>query len=357
MHERRIQQLCDYLSKQQLDAFLVSKPVNLQYLLGFTGSNGLSLISDKTVFFLTDFRYKEQASIEVTADEIVPVNGPLIDSLDKLPGFDSIKRLGFESDYITYNTYQKLQDIAGHASLIPCSEVVDSIAAKKSPEEIALIQKACDITVSVYKNIRSLFNEGVSEIEIAAEISYKIKKQGGDGDAFEPHVLFGKNSAFPHGKPGQTKLRISDVIQLDFGAVYKGYHADFSRVLFLGNPPEEILNIHNIVKKALEQAIEIIKPRVLGANEIDAAARNIINRSGFGQYFGHSVGHGVGLTVHSLPKISAANAEPVEVGNVFTLEPGIYIPGFGGVRIEDVVCIEHSGAKVLTEEKRDLVIL
>jgi len=357
MYEQRIQQLCDYLSEQQLDAFLVSKPVNLQYLLGFTGSNGLSLISDKTVFFLTDFRYKEQASTEVTAGEILLVNGPLIDSLNKLPGFDSIKQLGFESEYVTYNIYRKLSGIADHAALIPCSEAIDSIAAKKSPEEIALIQKACNITVSVYKNIRPLFKEGVSEVEIAAEISYKIKKRGGDGDAFEPQVLFGKNSAFPHGKPGQTKLRTGDVIQLDFGAEYKGYNADFSRVLFMGKPPEELLNIHNVVKKALEQAVEMIKPRVLGANEIDAAARDIINRNGFAQYFGHSVGHGVGLTVHALPKISAVNTEPLEEGNVFTIEPGVYIPGFGGVRIEDVVCIEQSGTKVLTKAQRDLALL
>ena len=356
MYEQRIQQLFDYLSEQQLDAFLVSKPVNLQYLLGFTGSNGLSLISDKTVFFLTDFRYKEQASTEVTADEIVLVNGPLIDSLNKLPGFDSIKRLGFESEYVTYNTYRKLSGIADHAALVPCSEAIDGIAAKKSPEEIALIQKACDITVSVYNDIQPLFSEGVSEVEIDAEISYRIKRRGGDGDAFEPHVLFGKNSAFPHGKPGQTKLRIGDVIQLDFGAAYKGYNSDFSRVLFLGKPPDKLLNIHNVVKKALEQAVEMIKPG-RPANEIDAAARDIINRNGFAQYFGHTVGHGVGLTVHALPKISAANTEPVEVGNVFTIEPGIYIPGFGGVRIEDVVSIEQSGTKVLTKAQRDLALL
>ncbi|KPK95569.1 hypothetical protein AMJ80_04800, partial [bacterium SM23_31] len=147
-----------------------------------------------------------------------------------------------------------------------------------------------------------------------------------------------------------------DVIQLDFGAVYKGYHADFSRVLFLGNPPEYMLHIHSVVNKALEQAIETIQPGI-AANAIDAAARNIINRKGFGQYFGHSAGHGVGLSVHTLPKISAANAEPVEEGNVFTIEPGIYIPDFGGVRIEDVVSIGQSGAMVLTEVQRDLVIL
>ena len=356
MYEQRIKQLCGYLSEQQLDAFLVSKPTSLQYIVGFTGSNGLSIISDKTVFFLTDFRYKEQASAEVTADEIVPADGPLVHSLNKLTGFDSIKRLGFESEYVTYDTYGKLCGIAGETALIPCSEVIDRIAAKKSPEEIEFLQKACDITVSVYKKVRPLLKEGVSEIEIAAEISYKIKKNGGDGDAFEPHVLFGKNTAFPHGKPGQTKLRTGDVIQLDFGAVYKGYHADFSRVLFLGNPPEYMLHIHSVVNKALEQAIETIQPGI-AANAIDAAARNIINRKGFGQYFGHSAGHGVGLSVHTLPKISAANAEPVEEGNVFTIEPGIYIPDFGGVRIEDVVSIGQSGAMVLTEVQRDLVIL
>lgn len=356
MHEQRIQQLSDYLSKQQLDAFLVSKPTSLQYLLGFTGSNGLCLFSDKTVFFLTDFRYKEQAAAEVTTAEIVPADGPLFDSLNKLPGFDNIKRLGFESEYVTFNTHQKLCGIAGDAALIPCSEAIDGIAARKSPEEITLIQKACDITVSVYNDIQPLFREGVSEIEIAAEISYKIKRQGGDGDAFEPHVLFGKNSAFPHGKPGQTKLRMGDVIQLDFGAAYKGYNSDFSRVLFMGSPPEELLNIHNVVKKALEQAIEMIEPGK-PANEIDAAARNIINQGGFAQYFGHSVGHGVGLTVHSLPKISAANTEPLEEGNVFTVEPGIYIPDFGGIRIEDVVSIEQSGIKVLTNVRRELALL
>lgn len=359
MLEHRIQDLRHFLSSNELDAFLIIKPSSLRYLLGFTGSNGLGIITNSAVYFITDFRYKDQAEKEVQYDKIILADGSLINSIKEITEFNRFNTFGFESDYITYNSYQNLSEVITSnpgSSLLPFAGTLDKIASKKSPGEILSIRKACDITLKVFDEIKPYFRENVTESDIAAEISYKIKKKGGEGDSFNPIVLFGKNTALPHGVPGKTKLRKGENIQLDFGSVIEGYHADFSRCLYFGNPPDDFLRIHNAVRNALETAIAGIEVGK-GGKEIDAFARNVIKEFGYGDYFGHAVGHGVGLSIHEMPKISPLSEDELAIGNVFTVEPGIYISDKYGVRIENVVSIERSGVNVLTDISTELSIL
>ncbi|MFC1729892.1 M24 family metallopeptidase [candidate division KSB1 bacterium] len=357
MQKNRIEQIRSYISENKLDSIILNSSKSLRYFFGFTGSSGLGLITGKTVFFITDFRYRSQTFSEVTADEIVIVDTPLFDNLASIEAFQapSGMRVGFEAEYISYHDYCSLNNYSFH-ELLPCEEVTAGITSIKSDFEVEQIRKACEVTVLVYNEIINCFKENVSELDIAAEISYRIKKSGGEGDAFNPHVLFGAHTAFPHGTSKNNKLQPGDLIQLDFGAVYNGYHSDFSRVLLFGKPGREQKELYLAVRDAIEHAIACIKPGV-PAQKIDKTARNRIERRGFDLYFKHASGHGVGLEIHELPRISLKNEDPVRAGNVFTIEPGVYIPGLGGVRIEDVVSVGTSDISILTDTSRDLVLL
>jgi len=356
MNRARIKKLMEVCAAHQLDAFLITHPISLRYIVGFTGSNGLSIITAKSVYFITDFRYKEQASIEVYADVILQAKDSLVEGLKTFLGNNHLKNVGIEAEHITLHLFEQLKEAVTPAQLVPLVDVINTIAAVKSSEEIENIRCACDITRAVFTDICHLLQTGAIERDIAAEISYRIKKSGGDCDAFEPVVLFGSNSAFPHRKPGNTRLNQGDIIQLDFGAVYKGYCADFSRVLFMGEPSQKMSEMHRIVQEAQKRAITVCKPGV-PANEIDAAARAVIEQAGYGAYLGHAVGHGIGLDVHMLPKISPLHTAPIVPGNVFTIEPGVYFPGIGGIRIEDVAYMSNTGVNVLTNTSQDSIVL
>jgi Xaa-Pro aminopeptidase len=356
MDSIRLQKLRAVCAQHQLDAFLATRPLSLHYLLGFSGSSGVGLITDTAVYFITDFCYKEQALIEVPADRIIQAAGTLLEELNTIPKFRRLKTIGFEADYLTVSNFEHFKKIAHFAQLVPLTDTIETIAAQKSTEEAELIRKACDITVSVFQEVCNVIQAGVTEQDIATEISYKIRRYGGDGDAFEPVVLFGKNSAYPHGKPGGTKLSKRDIVQLDLGAVYKGYCADFSRIVFMGKPSRQLLALYQVVKEAQDKALSVCTAGI-PANEIDTAARSVIEKAGYGAYFGHSIGHGLGLNVHMVPKISPKNSAPVHSDTIFTIEPGIYLPGVGGVRIEDVVYIQDTNVYVLTKSSRDPIIL
>jgi len=355
MQKTRISKLRTFLSENNLDSFILHDTTGLRYFLGFTGSSGLALITDKTVLFITDFRYKNQSASEVIADEIVITDKPLFDSLLRIPAFNSCGRIGFEAGLLIYSHFQNL-DQAAPEKLVPCEDVTASISSVKSFQEIEYIKRACDITVAVFDDIRPFFRDSVTEMDIAAEIAYKMRKLGSDGEAFDSIVLFGERTALTHGKPGTAQLKPGDFIQLDFGASYNGYCADFSRALIVGRPSREQREIHLAVKKAQENAIDTIKSGV-PAKDVDLAARNCLEKRGFLQYFGHSVGHGVGLNVHTLPRLSKTSEALLEPGNVFTVEPGVYIQGIGGVRIEDTVSLDQTGVSILTEAERELFII
>lgn len=357
MSDNRLLQIRRFLSDNNLEAFLITKHSSLRYIFGFTGSSGIGWITHKATAFLTDSRYKVQASKEVYCDDLLLVAGPLFENLPKFREFTQSKRIGFESDDLSFRLHQKLTSILDpSSSLLPFEDVFDKLASVKTPEELTSIKTACDITVQVFMELLSDISEGVSENDIAAEISYKIRKNGGDKDSFDPIVLFGRNTAMPHGTPGKTKLQNGNVIQLDFGAVYNGYHSDFSRVIGFGGLPGDYTDIHKIVRTALEEAIEAVETG-RPAKAIDTVARDSIDRAGYGKYFGHALGHGVGLDIHAFPKISPSSADTLQSGNVFTLEPGIYIPEKFGIRLENVISIDGKTVSNLTNIPLEIVQL
>ena len=268
----------------------------------------------------------------------------------------SIHKAGFEPEHLSFDNYRRVTDVLDAVTFIPLSGEIDKIAAIKSFDEIKNIQKASAITIEVYHEILDLLTEGVSESDIAAEITFKIRKKGGDGDAFEPIVLFGAHSALPHGTSGEKKLGYGDSIQLDFGAVYNGYCSDFSRVVVLGKAEEEFQKVYSIVNRALDRALSVVRAGA-EAKKIDFAARSFIEKRGYGNNFRHALGHGVGLTVHALPKISSSVSDTVETMHIITIEPGIYIPGRFGIRIEDLIQINQKGVTNLTDVPRELIVL
>ncbi len=356
MNNTRLNKLRSVLASRNLDAFLISKLSSLRYLFGFTGSNGLGIISEKTSVFLTDFRYQGQAENEVTADELIIARKSLPKSLPTIKDIKSYKYFGFEAEDLSFRAYQQFSEELKDTTFVPFTEEIDKSAAKKSLDEIQYIQKASSITLDVYHQILEVLEEGVSEIDVAAEISYRIKKSGGEADAFNPIVLFGEHSALPHGIPSRKKLTQEENIQLDFGAVFAGYCSDFSRVVVLGKADEELQNIHSVVNNAIGCAMEKIQDGVQ-ADVVDNAARSYITLQGYGDYFGHALGHGVGISVHTYPRISSQVNDPIEYSNVFTIEPGIYIPGRFGVRIEDLVVLQKEGISILTNVSRELTVL
>ncbi len=355
MLRTRIEKLRTYLNENSLDSFVLSSTSSLRYFFGFTGSSGLGLITDKTVFFMTDFRYKKKSAEEVETDELIISDAQLLDSLKNIPEIKSCARTGFESEYMSYSDYIKLKSSLSH-TIIPCEDVTAVLSSEKSDPEIRNIKKACEITVKVFDEIIRLIREGVEERDIAAEISFRIISNGGEGDAFEPLVLFGERTASPHGSPGKKRLKNGELILLDFGAMINGYGSDFTRTLILGEPDRSKREIYLAVKEAHGIAVNTVKIDI-PAKEVDKAARDCIKRRGFDLYFGHATGHGLGLEIHSLPKISAKSIDILRKNNVFTIEPGIYIDGIGGVRIEDTVLLSDDKCDILTETSRDLISL
>ncbi len=354
MNDDRVEALRNLFIEKEIDSFLVNSPTSLHYLFGYTGTNGLGFINTRKSYFVTDFRYKDQSANEVFATEIILADGHLADSLTGIDDIEECKKTGFESTAVNYDQYLSYKQIFGSSELVPCQETVEKIESVKSAVEIEYISKASEITIKVFNEIIDLIKPGITEKEVAAEISYRILRLGGDGDSFFPIVLFGSRTALPHGSPEDIKLEEGDLVQLDFGVRYRGYCSDFSRVLIAGKLKREQREIYLAVRESIDRTIEILKPG-MPAKDVDLFAREIIEKKGFGRYFGHSIGHGVGLAVHALPKLSRNSDEVLSIGNVFTIEPGIYLTGSCGVRIEDLICLDDTGVRVLTNTSRDII--
>lgn len=359
----RIKKLQKVLSRKKLDGLLVSNITNVQYLSGFTGSSADLLITGKGTYFITDSRYIEQAQKEVqrgstsgSGFEFVKEEKGLVRTLKKLLGKQQFKNLGVETDSLTYNQYQELLKELSFVELIPSYGLVQKLRLIKDEEEIQRIKHACRIAEDAFNVLLPLIKDGVSEHDLAIELEYLIKKKGGE-IAFEMIVLSGRHSSLPHGKPSHKKLAVGDFILFDWGAKFKGYNCDLSRTLFLGSPTHRQKLVYQTVKGAQEEALANLNPGVKFA-QLDKIARERIGKNGLKRFFGHNLGHGVGLEVHELPKIGHSSKSAVQAGMVLTIEPGVYIPSFGGVRIEDTVLVTDNGHKVLTDKvSKELVVL
>ncbi|WP_018659843.1 M24 family metallopeptidase [Allofustis seminis] len=350
----RVQNVQKKLVQEGLDAILITSPYNLRYVSNFTGTTGLSVITQEKAFFVTDFRYMEQAAHQAKGFEIVQNFGPILDEVKKLIAQENIKKIGFEADHVIYNEFLTMKELFD-AELVGVTGFVEELRLVKDPTEVETIRQAIRITEIAYRHILDYIQPGMTEIQVANELERFMKEQGASSVSFDTIVASGKRSAMPHGVASEKEIEMGDMITIDFGCYYKGYVSDMTRTFALGDPGEELKEIYQIVHDAHRKAALAVKPGMTGA-EIDAIARDYIKDHGYGEYFGHGTGHGIGLEIHEGPTVNATNNKPLVPGNVITVEPGIYISGLGGVRLEDDILVTEDGHENLMVLEKDFLI-
>ncbi len=346
------------LSEKGLDGFLVTNLVNVRYLTGFTGSNGQVLITRDAALFMTDFRYKIQSRQEVRDEFEIIVYGSYRDELKRIAAEYGIKSLGIEGNHVTLLSFENLKKTLEGVDIVPLYGVVEDLRVIKTQEELDLLKKSQEINHRLFWEIMNFIEPGkMTERDVAIEIEYLARKLGADDVSFKPIVAGGAHSALPHAKPRDVVIAPNEVLLLDFGVFYQGYASDMTRTVWVGSKPtEDFLEIYNIVLEAQEMVEERAKVGMTN-REIDAIARDYIRENGFGEHFGHGLGHGIGLEIHEEPYFSQKVPEYVlKGGEVFTVEPGIYLEGKFGVRIEDMVYADPStgGLEVITRTTKNI---
>jgi len=353
--ENRLKKLRQLLAKKEVDGIFISQPENRRYLSGFDGSAGFLLITAQNTVLATDFRYTEQAKRQTSGYDIFQIKNDIVSWFPELIAGLRLNRLGFEAGHITFAMYQQLTDILNKVQsqleLVPLGGLVESLRAIKEPEEIELIAKAVAITDKAFEYIEDVIHTGMSEKELAWEIEKFQRQKGSDAIPFDIIVASGPNSALPHAKPSQRRIQSGEPVVIDMGARWRGYSSDLSRTICLGTPDDTFNKVYNIVLEAQSAAMDGIKQGMTG-DQADGLARAVIEQAGYGKAFGHGLGHGVGLAPHEQPRLGPSSAEPITSGMVFTIEPGIYLSGWGGVRIEDVVTMEDGEVKVISKARK-----
>ncbi len=350
----RIERLRGALGENEIDAMLVSSPENRRYLSGFTGSAGYLLISEAAQVLVTDFRYTEQAEGQAPGYKVERMTaGQGWKWLPELAHGAGISRVGFEASDVTVATHSAFKEaISEHEEstgpdLVETSELVDKMRAVKDRDELEILAKAVEVTDRAFEEVSATVEPGVTEGEIAWELEKSMREQGAEGLAFETIVAAGPNGALPHHLADETPLQEGQAVVIDMGAKYDGYCADLTRTIVVGEPDDKFAEVYNKVLEAQIEAEQRVRPGMTG-QEVDAISRDIIAEAGYGDNFGHSLGHGVGLAVHEYPRVGPTGEDAIEDGMVFTVEPGIYLSGWGGVRIEDIVVMENGRARVLS---------
>ncbi len=357
--EKRITKFYNILKREKLDGiFLISAP-NIRYLSGYTGVDSYAVISPMGNAFITDYRYIEQAQRECKGYDVMLHQAPDRKMTDVLKDYchkKGIRSLGFEKKYVSYELYKTLKDKFKDIELIPVSGLVEELRAVKDDYEQDCLRKACAITDEVFERILKFIKPGMTEKEIALEMQYLLCKSGADDSSFDIIVAAGKNGSLPHAIPSKYNISTGDFITMDFGALYKGFHADMTRTIIIGDPSEKQRDVYNTVKKAQETALAKVKAGV-NVKTLDKTSTDIITAAGYEEYMGRGLGHGIGLMIHEEPFVSSNRDSILRAGNVITIEPGIYIPGWGGVRIEDSVIVKETGYEVITNSAKELISL
>jgi Xaa-Pro aminopeptidase len=355
--DTRLKKLREKMSEKDLDAVLVTKRENCFYLSSFTGTSACLIITQNEALLVTDFRYVEQATRQSPAYQIIKYAGELVDSLAQMLSTRGIRKLGFEEMNMSYGTYIKYRDKFGDTELLPIEGMIENLRIIKDKEELDTIKKAVQISDNAFEHILKFLKPGIAEIEVAAELEYFMKKQGATRASFDIIVASGIRSALPHGVASEKKLEFGDSVTLDYGALYNGYCSDITRTVFIGKADKELEKIYKIVLEAQLAALEKAA-RGMKGSEVDYIARDIITKSGYGDNFGHGLGHGVGLEIHEEPRFSPYTGNTImENGMVVTVEPGIYISGLAGVRIEDMIIINDDSPINLTSTNKEFIIL
>ncbi len=352
--ERRLSKIKTRIKKEGLDGLLVTNLKNVRYLSGYTGSNGYVFIARRMHFF-TDFRYQEQVKHEVIPKALIHIiTKGFANKLAELAELKNVAGIGFEADHMTISALQRLKkDLGkvGRFKWIPTKGWVQELRNIKDSEEVALIARAARITDETLAEVLDLVKPGVTERELAAEIAYRFQRYTGLPPAFSSIVASGPNSAMPHARPTARKLRKGDLVTFDLGAQWKGYSADMTRTIVIGKASKKQKDIYSIVLRAQKRALDGIRAG-MDFRKADALARDVIKEAGYGPYFGHSLGHGVGLETHDGLRIAPTSKDKIPGGAVVTVEPGIYLPNWGGVRIEDLVYVTADGVRILSSSPR-----
>tara|TARA_B100000959_G_C14980495_1_gene623246 strand:+ start:295 stop:1371 length:1077 start_codon:yes stop_codon:yes gene_type:complete len=353
--KKRLEKLKIIMKDQGYNAFYVCNITNVRYLSGFTGSSGFLLISDEGDHFFSDGRYTEQSKTEVL-DYTIHITNNHLKKINENNLLNANWRLCFEASHLSFNMYNVLEKNCQVDEMVPTNDIIENIAAVKDQTEIDALQVAVDITDNVFDLILPEIRIGVTEKQIAAKISYLFKQEGGDGDSYDPIIASGSNGALPHATPSDKKVENGDFIVMDFGALYKGYHADMTRTIVVGSASDRHHEIYNIVLESQLAGISYARSGIK-CSELDKACRDIIKDKGYGDLFMHSTGHGLGLEVHTMPRIAWTNDTLLKENNVITIEPGIYIAGWGGVRIEDDCLINKDSCHPMNRSTKDLVVV
>lgn len=352
----RLTRFRDRLAELEVPAALVLDPLNVGYLSGFTGSNGAVLATADRAVFVTDGRYTTQARRECPGFEIAiaPSSGAFLDAVAEQAGTLGTETLALEAEYVTLAAFEALQEKLSGVTLQPVKELASPLRRVKDAAEIAAIREACAIADLTFEFILTLLKPGVSERDIAAELEYFMKKQGSEREAFDTIVVSGANSALPHGRPSDKPLAEGDFITFDFGARVRRYPSDLTRTVVLGTATDRHREIYQTVLDAQLAGIAAIRAGADG-KAVDTAAREVIAARGYGEHFSHGLGHGIGLHIHDHVALSQRSEVRLEAGMVITVEPGIYLEGWGGVRIEDDVLVTETGCEILTHAPKHLI--
>lgn len=355
--EYRINKLREKFKGKKYDAVYISFPENVFYLSGFTGFGDAKLfITQNDAFILSDFRYIVQISEQCPDYKFILTKNTDDGLPDSFISESGIQYPAIENLHISFSEYKKIAAKFGRRSLPGMNKIVDDLRIIKDEYEISLIEKACSIADTALLETLPFIKEGIMEIDIACELEYRMRKGGGSKPSFDTIIASGIRGAMPHGVATNKKIRSGEGITIDFGTMYKGYCSDMTRNIFLGEPSNEIKNIYRIVAQAQQSALDKYE-YAMEAAKLDAIARDYIYDNGFGDNFGHSLGHGVGVEIHELPTISPRSNILLTEGMVFSCEPGIYISGIGGVRIEDLVAVCNGKLKILTQFTKAPVLL
>jgi len=352
---QRVTNLRRVMSREGIDLLLVSQPENLHYLSGFTGSDGVLLISQGRALLATDFRYYVQVKMQAPDFELVEVGADLVASLAAQIRELGPKHVGFESHVLTVETYDEWKSAVPEVEWVPTSKMVEDLRMVKDAAEMASIEEAVRIADQAIAHLQEWIHPGVTERQVAWELEVHMRTHGATKLSFDTIVGSGPNGAMCHAVPTDRPIQVGDPIVIDMGALYEGYCSDMTRSFCLGTASDQYHQVWDTVLQAQLATEEAVKPGMTGI-EMDAVARDVIYGAGYEGKFGHGLGHGVGLAIHEPPRASRTSTDVLQTGMVVTVEPGIYLPGWGGVRIEDMVVVTEDGCRVLTHTPKQPVV-
>lgn len=348
----RADALSRILAERRLDAIVVTDLLNVRYLSGFTGSNALCVVGSERRDFLTDFRYTEQAEAQVDGFDRLPAERDLLGgAVKRLSG-----RVGFEDQHLSVRAHARLRELAGDGvELVPAGGLVEGLRAVKDEEELRRIAAAAELADTVFDHLRERGLAERTELEVALAVERLMREGGAEGPSFDPIVAAGAHGALPHAEPRDQPIPHDALVVLDLGCRLDGYCSDCTRTLATGDPGDEAREVYELVRSTQEEALAAVRAGT-ACRDVDSAARDVITAAGHGERFGHGLGHGVGLEIHEEPRLSQQSDDALAAGNVVTVEPGVYLPGAFGVRIEDLVVVREGEPEILTRFPKDLIV-